>query len=329
MTQNNAKTNKSWSSGMQSASRSSCSLCVGKRFPSFVSSTDFPWRSVPGGAQTRHSCDDMQRHSTSMKATLMNRWTWKWNFRFTMRIYEILCSISGPPKHIKAPHLGFLWMLESQDARHWRLSTGTPSLGKTSWVPGIGRRTGVYGCTVQQKTYIIHPVTSGCCATAIWSWGSCWSGLVLGGAGSTRLAFYAAVIAHPLHCSRISWKFQAFKVARTAIVTKQCPAARQAVGCSIGVLLLMSLEFAEAYLTIMNLSLPTFGTHSIFEHRFSRQYVCSVKTLRKTKLKTSSAFNFLKPRLHRLHESAAFGDIDSKGSRGMVSESSNWGQIAV
>ena len=152
---------------------------------------------------------------------------------------------------------------------------------------------------------------------------------MLGGAGCARLAFYAAVIAHPLHCSRISWKFQAFKVARTAIVTKQCPAARQAVGCSTGVLLLMSLEFAEAYLIIMNLSLPTFGTHSIFEHRFSRQYVCSVITLRKTKLKTSSAFNFLKPRLHRLHESAAFGDIDSKGSRGMVSESSNRGQIAV
>ena len=318
MTQNDAKTDKSWSSGMQSASRSSCSLCVGKRFPSFVSSTDFPWRSVPGGAQTRHSCDDMQRHSTSMKATLMNRWMEMELQEFTMRIYEILCSISGPPKHIKAPHLGFLWMLKSQDARHWRLSTGTPSLGKTSWVPGIGRRTGVYGCTVQQKTYIIHPVTSGCFATAIWSWGSCWSGLVLGGAGCARLAFYAAVIAHPLHCSRISWKFQAFKVARTAIVTKQCPAARQAVGCSTGVLLLMSLEFAEAYLIIMNLSLPTFGTHSIFEHRFSRQYVCSVITLRKTKLKTSSAFNFLKPRLHRLHESAAFGDIDSKGSRGMV-----------
>ena len=152
MTQNDAKTNKSWSSGMQSASRSSCSLCVGKRFPSFVSSTDFPWRSVPGGAQTRHSCDDMQRHSTSMKATLMNRWIEMELQIYHENLWDSVLDIRSTKAHQStAPWFSLdaeIPVCEALEAVDWYFVSRQDVLGARYWT--------AYGCVRLYSTENIH-----------------------------------------------------------------------------------------------------------------------------------------------------------------------------
>lgn len=74
----------SGSSAMQSASRISCSLCVGKRLPSFVSSTDFAWRSdIPV-----FSLAEMPRSEDCLDMVLETDWGYSVSWQDIPKLHE-------------------------------------------------------------------------------------------------------------------------------------------------------------------------------------------------------------------------------------------------
>lgn len=223
-----------------------------------------------------HRCN----YSTSMKRTLMNM---EMELQiYHEALYEILCTrrYAVFKQQSTAPLLLDSEIPESKDM----------VLEAVDWGSSVSRRdvlsarcwTKADGCVLHrrkhEKTYIsLHPqIAWGCYATAIWSLWRCWLGLMWGGAGRSaqnlhtlwilRLSFYAAVIALASAFLRNS-KHSKWQEVVLPCVTRECPAARRAVGCSNGVLLITSSEFSETYLiTFDNYeSLPA----NLWKHRIA------------------------------------------------------------